>query len=142
MVRSPIGKHKHEDCPYAEMEWLPPSSPMIERVPIQHKPFCKECGVVKNIGSDRAKKLGYFGTTLGRLKSRIDKEHDRSVYSIAKITEAQVRLMMKRLEDVPGFDDPYAMTFRAQHDIFERAVRSIRPDVPVAVLEEILTRQQ
>ena len=142
MVRSPLGKHKHEDCPYSEMEWLPPSSPMVERVPVQHKPFCRECGVVKNIGSDRARKLGYFATALGRLKSRIDKEHDRSVYSIAKITEAQVRFIIKRLEEVPGFDDPYAMTFGAQHELFERAVRYIRPDVPVAVLEEILSKQQ
>jgi hypothetical protein len=115
---------------------------MVERVPIQHKPFCKECGVVKNIGSDRARKLGYFATALGRLKSRIDKEHDRSVYSIAKITEAQVRFIIKRLEDIPGFDDPYAMTFRAQQDLFERAVRFTRPDVPVAVLEEILSKQR
>ncbi len=142
MVRSPLGKHKHEDCPYAEMEWLPPSSPMVERVPIQHKPFCKECGIVKNIGSDRARKLGYFATALGRLKSRIDKEHDRSVHSITKITEAQVRIMIKSLESVEGFDDPYSMTFHAQLVLFERAVRSIRPDVPVAVLEEIIVRQR
>ncbi len=142
MVRSPLGKHKHEDCPYAEMEWLPPSSPMVERVPVQHKPFCKECGIVKNIGSDRARKLGYFATALGRLKSRIDKEHDRSTYSIAKISEAQVRIMIKRLESIDGFDDHYDMTFRSQLELFERAVRSIRPDVPVAVLEEIIARQR
>ncbi len=115
---------------------------MVERVPIQHKPFCKECGIVKNIGSDRARKLGYFATALGRLKSRIDKEHDRSVYSIAKITEAQVRIMIKSLEAIEGFDDPYSMTFLAQLELFERSVRSIRPDVPVAVLEEIITRQR
>ena len=142
MVRSPLGKHKHEDCAYSQMEWLPPSSPMVERVPVQHKPFCKDCGVVKNIGSDRARKLGYFATALGRLKTRIDKEHDRSTYSIAKVTEAQVRIIIKRLEAIEGFDDPYSMTFRAQMELFERAVRSIRPDVPVAVLEEIIARQR
>ncbi|MCK4971142.1 MAG: hypothetical protein KAS77_11455 [Thermoplasmata archaeon] len=97
---------------------------------------------MKNIGSDRARKLGYFATALGRLKSRIDKEHDRSVYSIAKITEAQVRLIIKRLEAVEGFDDPYSMTFHAQLVLFERAIRSIRPDVPIAVLEEIMARQR
>jgi len=115
---------------------------MVERVPVQHKPFCKECGIVKNIGSDRARKLGYFATALGRLKSRIDKEHDRSTYSLAKISEAQVRIMIKRLESIDGFDDPYAMTFRSQLELFERAVRSIRPDIPVAVLEEIIARQR
>jgi hypothetical protein len=124
------------------MEWLPPSSPEVERVPVQHKPFCKECGIIKNIGSDRARKLGYFATALGRLKNRIDKEHDRSVFSIAKLTEAQVRFMIKRLEAVEGFDDPYSMTFRAQLELFERSVKSVRPDVPVAVLEEILARQR
>jgi hypothetical protein len=34
------------------------------------------------------------------------------------------------------------MTFRSQLELFERAVRSIRPDVPVAVLEEIIARQR
>lgn len=124
------------------MEWLPPSSPMVERVPIQHKPYCSKCGIVKNIGSDRARKIGFFATALGRLKGRIEKEHDRSTYSIAKVTEAQVRLVIKRLEAIEGFDDPYAMTFHAQLELFEEAVRSVRPDVPVAVLEEILVRQR
>ena len=142
MVRSPLGKHKHEDCPYSEMEWLPPSSPMVERVPVQHKPFCRDCGVVKNIGSDRARKLGFFATALGRLRTRIDKEHDRSVFSIAKLTEAQVRMIIKRLEAHDGFDDPYSMTFGAQMVLFGKAVKAVRPDVPVAVLEEILARQR
>ncbi len=142
MVRSRLGKHKHEDCRYSEMEWLPPSSPMVERVPIQHKPYCRKCGVVKNIGSDRARKLGFFATALGRLRSRIEKEHDRSTYSIAKVSEAQVRLIIKRLESTEGFDDPYAMTFHAQLDLFEVAVKSVRPDVPLAVLDEILVRQR
>lgn len=140
MERSPIKEHEHEDCPYAEMEWLPPSSPEIERVPVQHKPFCRHCGTVKNIGSDRARKLGYFATAIGRLKGRLDKEHDRSVYSIAKLTEAQVRLMIKRIEAVEGFDDNYSMTFTSQQDIFERAVRSVRPDIPKAVLDEIISK--
>jgi hypothetical protein len=115
---------------------------MVERVPIQHKPYCRTCGIVKNIGSDRARKLGFFSTALGRLKRRIDKEHDRSTYSIAKVTEAQVRLIIKRLEAVEGFDDPYAMTFHSQLELFEEAVKAIRSDVPVAVLEEILVRQR
>ncbi len=124
------------------MEWLPPSSPTVERVPVQHKPYCQQCGLVKNIGSDRARKLGYFATALGRLKARIDHEHDRSVFSIAKITQAQVRLMIKRLEAVEGFDDPYGMTFTAQLGLFEAAVRSVRPDVPRAVLEEIVAKKR
>ncbi len=142
MVRSRIGEHKHEDCPHTEMEWLPPSSPRVERVPIQHKPFCERCGLVKNIGSDRARKLGYFATALGTLRARIDKEHDRSVFSIAKLTEAQVHLIIKRLEAVEGFDDPYAMTFTAQLDMFWSAVTAVRPDVPRAVLDDVLARQR
>jgi hypothetical protein len=142
MVRSRLGEHKHEDCPHTEMEWLPPSSPRVERVPIQHKPFCELCGMVKNIGSDRARKLGYFATALGTLRARIEKEHDRSVFSIAKVTEAQVHLIIKRLESIEGFDDPYAMTFTAQLDLLWSAVMAVRPDVPRAVLEDVLTRQR
>jgi hypothetical protein len=142
MVRSPLKEHEHEDCKIQEMEWLPPSSPAVERVPLQHKPFCRHCGVVKNLGSDRARKLGYFATALGRLRTRIDREHDRSVFSIAKLTEAQVRMVIKRLEAVEDFDDPYAMTFTAQQELFERTVRSIRPDIPPAVLDECLARQR
>jgi hypothetical protein len=142
MVRSRLGEHEHEDCPHTEMEWLPPSSPRVERVPVQHKPFCEQCGLVKNIGSDRARKLGFFTTALGTLRARIDRERDRSVFSIGKLTEAQVHLIIKRLEAVEGFDDPYAMTFSAQLDIFERSVKSVRPDIPRAVLESILDRQR
>jgi len=142
MARSRLGEHKHEDCPYTEMEWLPPSSPKVERVPVQHKPFCEHCGLVKNIGSDRARKLGFYATALGRLRAMIDREHGRSVFSIAKLPETQVHLIIKRLEGVEGFDDPYAMTFTAQLDIFEEAVRGVRPDMPRAVLEDVLARQR
>ena len=34
------------------------------------------------------------------------------------------------------------MTFHAQLELFEQAVKSVRPDMPVAVLEEILVRQR
>jgi len=78
-------------------------------------PVCGGCGAVKNIG-DRGKKLGYYVNTLYEIKEYLEERKK------GKITEAQVRLITKRLEKVEGFEDVYWFRRSTQKDIFVEAV--------------------
>ncbi|MGH7341480.1 MAG: hypothetical protein ACREKH_13400, partial [Candidatus Rokuibacteriota bacterium] len=49
-----------------------------------------------------------------------------------------VRLILRAVLSTPGFDDPYAMTKSAQVDLVLRAIHSVRPDVPRAIVEDAL----
>jgi hypothetical protein len=77
-------------------------------------PACRECGYIKNISPDKAKKLGYFANVLAEMKN----------YRGEKLlSDAQIRLILKELEKVEGFDDDYFMTFTTQKAAFIKAVR-------------------
>ncbi len=77
-------------------------------------PACRECGYIKNISPDKAKKLGYFANVLAEMKSHRGRK---------LLSDAQIRLILKELEKVEGFDDDYFMSFTAQKVAFIRAVR-------------------
>lgn len=79
-------------------------------------PLCKNCGTLKNISSDRGRKISYFVMALSRLR-RLLGEHGY------KVSDAQTRLIMKELSDIDGFTDTWWMTFSKQKEIFIKIVR-------------------
>lgn len=79
-------------------------------------PYCNKCGTLKNVSSDRGKKISYFVNALSRLKKILE----RRGY---KISEAQIRLIVKELSEIEGFDDIWWITFSKQKEIFIRTVR-------------------
>jgi hypothetical protein len=144
VVRLPEAKrhagvdHEHADCGHGEMVWLPPSSAEVEQRPLVRKSFCLRCGLVRNVGSDRARPIGYWVQVVIRVRAALEREHRRSPHAIAKLPSAQVRLILRDILQTPGFDDPYAMTKSAQVDLVLRAIHRIRPDVPRAIVEDAL----
>ncbi len=130
--------HEHADCGHEEMVWLPPSSRAVEQRPLVRKSFCLRCGLVRNVGSDRARPIGYWVQVVIRIRNALEREHRRSPHAIAKLPAAQVRLILRDILSTPGFDDPYAMTKSAQVDLVLRAIHRIRPDVPRAIVEDAL----
>ena len=93
-------------------------------------PYCGECGTVKNISSDRARKFSYFIKALSDLKKVLNKRGYR-------ISEAQIRLIAKELSEIDGFCDLWWMTFSKQKEIFIDVVRKyvrISRDVIESVL--------
>jgi|Deesub1362B_J571_1020462.scaffolds.fasta_scaffold00780_16 hypothetical protein len=98
---------KHHDSP--ERHYLPVHNGLIAP-----HPACRECGYIKNISPDKAKKLGYFANVLAEMKN----------YRGEKLlSDAQIRLILKELEKVEGFDDDYFMSFTTQKAAFIKAVR-------------------
>lgn len=93
-------------------------------------PYCNKCGTVKNISSDKGKKISYFVATLSSLRKILE----RKGY---KISDAQIRLIVKELSEVEGFEDAWWMTFSRQKEIFISTVRKyvkVSRDVIEAVL--------
>lgn len=97
----------HRDSP--ERHHLPMHNGLIAP-----HPACRECGYIKNISPDKAKKLGYFANVLAEMKSHRGRK---------LLSDAQIRLILKELEKVEGFDDDYFMSFTTQKAAFIRAVR-------------------
>jgi len=76
-------------------------------------PYCLKCGTLKNVSSDRGKRLGFFTNVL----SRLSKDLEQKGY---KISKAQIRLIIKELEHL---DDAYAYSYSKQKEIFVEVVR-------------------
>ena len=101
----------HESCGNADKVWLPFEMNGLNKGLKLH-PYCVRCGIVKNISSDRARRIGYYVNTLARLGRRT-----------GGITKVQMRLIVKELEGSDGFEDSYSMTGHTQKDIFINAVK-------------------
>ncbi len=77
-------------------------------------PICGNCGAVKNISSDRGRKISYFVAVFYRMK----KDLERRGY---KISDVQMRLVFKSLPD--WFEDVWCVTYSTQKEVFIEAVR-------------------
>ncbi len=91
-------------------DWLPVTSGILKP-----HPHCKVCGSVKNVSSDKGKRIGYFINALAEMRSFLEKKG-------YKLTQSQIRLITKELEE-KGLDDVYTLSFSAQKEIFVETVR-------------------
>ncbi|WP_202318649.1 hypothetical protein [Archaeoglobus neptunius] len=76
-------------------------------------PYCSKCGTLKNVSSDRGKRLGFFTGVLSSLRRDLEQKG-------YKISRAQIRLIVKELEFL---DDVYAYSYSRQKEIFVEIVR-------------------
>ncbi len=74
-------------------------------------PYCNKCGTMKNVSSDKGKKISYFVASLSKLRKILEKKG-------YKISDAQIRLIVKELSKVEGFEDTWWITFSKQKEIF------------------------
>jgi len=102
----------HENCGYNERVWLPINN---EPAGTLRHPYCKHCGVVKNLSSDRAVGIGYFMNALSSMKRLNRKEK--------LVTDTQIRLISKELMGIDDFEDKYWMRGTAQEDLFIKIVK-------------------
>ena len=79
-------------------------------------PICKRCGAVKNISSDKGRKMSYFIIVLSKLRKNLAERG-------YKVSEAQLRLITKELSEIDGFDDTWWITYSQQRDIFIKVVQ-------------------
>ena len=102
--------HRHKNS-FAK-PWLP----TVDTGILRPHPYCCECGVVKNVSGDRARKIGYYVNALAAMKRHLGRLGFR-------VSRAQVRLVLKELEAKREFSDSYYVTGSAQRSIFVEAVR-------------------
>ncbi len=85
------------------------------------------CGMVKNIGSDRAASIGYFINVLAQLEKHL-KIPGSSVW---------MRLVVKELEKIDDFDDKYSRSKYNQEKIFIGVIKKYY-QIPDRTIQQFL----
>jgi hypothetical protein len=107
-----------------EKIWLPYYFEGRERGLKPH-PYCIECGLIKNLSSEKPRSIGYFMNILAELGIR------------HKIAQIQIRLIALEMERL-ALDDKFGMDRKQQEDLFvEIATRIL--NVPARFVYELLT---
>lgn len=100
----------HSVAPPTEWPWLPTH----DDSGLAKHPYCEDCGQVKTIGRESGLKMGTLTNLLGKVKRQLGDEGDR-------ITEAQSRLILKKLRQEGG-DDGFAVPRSTQIELLAEAV--------------------
>ena len=101
----------HESCGRESKVWLPLPTGDHFRTDVKLHPWCKHCGLVKNISDDRSHVLGYWMNILSRIADR---------FSLKQI---QKRLIAKELTSHKWFNDTYGITGFSQKELFKNIVK-------------------
>lgn len=131
MEETKTSEHDEEDaylCDHIKCssDWLPILKKRKESTLAPH-PYCRECGLVRNIGPDRAKKMGFYTEVLSELERYLRFEDSKK--GRHKLTETQKRLIAVELENDMVFKDIYGNTASAQEERFVDIVLKYRPDL-------------
>jgi hypothetical protein len=106
-----------------EKIWLPYYFEGRERGLKPH-PYCIECGLIKNLSSEKPRSIGYFMNIIADLGSH---------YKIAKIQTRLIALEMER----QALDDKFGMDRMQQEDLFVEIVTRIS-NIPARAVYEYL----
>ena len=101
--------HNHESCHPENWVWLPYDYG-TDRGFLKEHPYCIKCGAVKNMSPNRSRGIGFYANILGSIARR------------RKLTDVQIRLIMKKLEEIEGFEDRYSLSGDVQSEWFLDAV--------------------
>lgn len=119
--------HVHIDTPRDASPWLPYEH-RGGKEGLRKQPHCRSCGLVKNVGPDRARGLGFYANALARMRRDLQDK---------RLNDVTTRLVMQRLSTYEGFEDRYAMTAYAQELVFARAVHDIAGIDEATVIEAL-----
>lgn len=110
----------HISCWKSEKVWLP-YEVGERKTGLKAHPYCINCGVIKNISPDRARKTGYYVNIISNISR------------IYRISDAQIRLIVNELGKIEDFEDPYWTTGKAQEIMFTNVVKkySNLPEVTI-----------
>ena len=115
---------QHESCPPREWAWLPYEIGS-DRGFLREHPYCIHCGAVKNMGPDKARRMGFYANVLADVSKR------------RKLADVQIRLIMKSLEKIEDFEDTYTLSAKIQNEWFLEAVEKYT-SLPREFIEEYL----
>ncbi|WP_316967567.1 hypothetical protein [Candidatus Methanocrinis natronophilus] len=73
-------------------------------------PYCAECGLIKNLSSEKPRKIGFYINIITSLKEDF------------RMAQAQIRLMALDMEKL-DFEDDYSMDRHQQEELFIEIVQ-------------------
>ena len=114
----------HQDCKTNQKVYLPSNN--TSSTTSKH-PYCTKCGVVKNISTDRGKKLGYFINCLAKMRNR------KLIPS-----HSQFRLIVKEIKEAWEFDDLYSARKTGQDQIVIEIVMKYCTTLPISTIQGYL----
>ena len=98
----------HENCGREQNVWLPSDENLKSEVTLH--PWCKHCGVVKNISDDRPHLIGYWINILSIITHQFS------------LKQVQKRLITNDLSSNEVFNDLYGITGSAQKELFIKTI--------------------
>jgi hypothetical protein len=114
---------EHKVSGSKEKVWLPYFYKGRERGLKPH-PYCVECGLIKNLSSDRLHDIGFFMNVVAKLGKR------------HKIAQVQIRLIILEMEK-QMLCDQFGLDRQQQEKLFVDIVTRIL-NVPARVVSELL----
>ena len=115
----------HRSCGTQEKVWLPYIYEGRDRGLKPH-PYCAECGLVKNLSSERPHQIGHFMNVIALIRQNY------------KVAQVQVRLLVLEMQR-QNLEDAYGMDRRQQESLFlDLANRYL--NVPAKAIAELLAR--
>ncbi len=115
-----------------DQAWLPIFQRKTKLTLAPH-PYCHKCGIVRNVGRDRPRKIGYYMDVLSELEDYLEKEASKGGKN--KLTECQKRLITKDIQKEEIFHDLYGTMASTQEEKFIEIVQKYRPDIQKQVIE-------
>ena len=114
---------EHQISGSKEKIWLPYYYEGRDRGLKPH-PFCTECGLIKNLSSDRPRSIGYFMNVIAELGERY------------KIAQVQTRLIVLEMEK-QSMEDRFGIDRQQQEKLFIEITTRIL-NVPARAVSELL----
>ena len=110
----------------------------LERVPDEAAtmglhPYCIDCGAVRSMLPTPGRPTGFFERWVMNLTSILE---DHPKY--AKMAQVHRHLIVRAVEAVPDFGDPFSMPFDTQRALFLTAVQRVRRDIPLELVEDAM----
>ncbi len=112
----------HEESHSDHSIWVKPSPSERIHAPAQKRPYCKVCGRIKYLGSAPTKKMGFYINILKEVQRKVDVLHRRKI-TRHKLTQVQMRLILKELGSDVEFNDRFSNNRYNQWDHFKSTVK-------------------
>ena len=116
--------------------WLPLTTEEEEKLGSDKHPYCNICGTTKNLTTNHAKGMGFYVNIIAEMRKRLILENKKGNGMIGKLTDTQVRLVVKELLGMGDFEDRYWRTRNSQKKIFVVVMKKYRPDLKSYFIEK------
>lgn len=125
----------HDESHKDQAIWVKPDVKERIHSPAQKRSYCRKCGKIKYIGSARARKMGFYVNLLKEIQRKSEVLHRRGI-TRHRLTQVQIRLILKELNEDEFFLDTFCTHSYSQWDRFRETLRKYCP-LPEEAIEPV-----